>query len=262
MSDDRPQGLVHGTVRESAHQSRSDLDYLDRIGAYWRESPGEAVVKLEAFTKYVSRQSLTKLLARYELFKMQLEVNGSVVEVGVHRGASLMAWAHFSSILEPVNYTRQIVGFDTFEGFPSVGEKDAAGVSEYLRKGGFSPEEDAEGDLRRAVELYDLNRLMSHIPKVQLVRGDVCRTLAEYLDANPHLVVSLLHLDADLHDPTKAALDHLLPRMPRGAVLAFDELNMRLFPGETLAAMETAGLSNLRLRRFPFATSLSYAIVE
>jgi hypothetical protein len=45
-------------------------------------------------------------------------------------------------------------------------------------------------------------------------------------------------------------------------VLAFDELNMDLFPGETLAAMETVGLRNLRLRRFPFATSLSWAVLE
>ena len=241
---------------------RSDLEYLTAIDGYWQRSPGNPVNKLEAFTKFVSRQSLTKFVARVELFKLQLEVNGSIVEVGVHRGASLMAWAQLSAILEPVNYLRKVVGFDTFEGFPDLHPNDGQGVSEYLHKGGFGAGEDAEADLIDAVALVDANRLMNHIPKVELVKGDVCASLPRYLEANPHLVVSLLHLDADLYAPTKTALECLLPRMPKGAVIVFDELNMKLFPGETLAAMEAVGIPALRLRRFPFATSMSYAVIE
>ncbi len=261
MSSPQPNAPARELIRESAHQSQGDLVFLEQIDRFWEESFGDPIVKLDAFTKYVPRQALTKFLARYELFRMQLEVHGSIVEVGVHRGASFMAWAHFSSILEPVNYLRKIIGFDTFEGFPAVGDKDSAGVSEHLKKGGFGVEEDAEKELHRAAELYDVNRLMGHIPKIELVRGDVCRTLPEYLESNPHLIVSLLHLDADLYEPTRTALRHLLPRMPKGAVVAFDELNMKLFPGETLAAMEVVGLGNVPLRRFPFATSLSYAVI-
>ena len=255
-------GLTQGTVKESGNQSTADLATLDAIGQYWRSSAGSELTKLDAFTKYVSRQSVTKLLARYEIFRQQLEVNGSVVEIGVHRGASLMAWAHFSAILEPVNYLRKVIGFDTFSGFPSISAKDARGVSEYLEVGGFAAEDGAEEDLRRAIALFDGNRYLNHIPKVELVRGDVMETLPRYLEEHPHLVVSLLHLDADLYEPTRVTLELLLPRMPRGAVIAFDELNMDLFPGETLAAMETVGLHRLRLRRFPFATSLSWAVLD
>ena len=35
-----------------------------------------------------------------------------------------MTWAKLSAILEPVNLTRRIYGFDTFAGFPSLSEKD------------------------------------------------------------------------------------------------------------------------------------------
>jgi hypothetical protein len=258
----KKEGLTQGTVKESNNQSDNDLTALDQISGYWNESKGEPVTKLDAFTKYVSRQSTTKLLARYEIFKQQLNVNGSVLELGVHRGASLMAWAHFSAILEPVNYLRKIVGFDTFEGFPSINVKDSQGTSEHLKVGGFFSEESADEDLLRAIGLYDETRYLNHIPKVELVKGDIMRTLPAYLDSNPHLIVSLLHLDADLYEPTKLALELLLPRMPKGAIIAFDELNMDLFPGETLAAMEAVGIPNLRLQRFPFATSLSYAIIE
>ena len=51
----------------------------------------------------------------------------SVIECGVNRGYGLMAWAKLSAVLEPVNMSRRIYGFDTFAGFPSVNDKDRAG---------------------------------------------------------------------------------------------------------------------------------------
>ena len=50
--------------------------------------------------------------------KLVLDVKGSVVECGVNSGFGFMSWLKFSSILEPVNLTRRIYGFDTFDGFP------------------------------------------------------------------------------------------------------------------------------------------------
>ena len=75
-------------------------------------------------------------------------------------------------------------------------------------------------------------------------------------------MVSLLHLDTDLYRPTKTALSLLCDRMPSGAVIAFDEINNKFYPGETVATLETIGVKGLKLRRFPWATTISYAIVE
>ena len=83
-----------------------------------------------------------------------------------------------------------------------------------------------------------------------------------YLKDNPHLVVSLLYLDVDLYEPTKIAIETFLPRMPRGAVIAFDELNARIFPGETIAVAETLGIRNIRIERFPFDSYVSFAVLE
>ncbi len=257
----RPLPDIKDTVREPANMSAGDLDYLESVGEVWAASELDTVQKLECFTRYVSRQSLTKFMARQEIFAKQLDVHGSIVEIGVHRGTSLMSWAHLSSILEPVNYLRRIIGFDTFEGFPAIAAQDAAGTSVHLTEGGFRVESGAERELTDAIALYDANRLMNHLPKIELVRGDASATIPAYLEANPHLVVSLLHLDADLYTPTKAALEAFLPRMPKGAIIAFDELNMDLFPGETLAVMETMGIDRINLRRFPYATSLSYTVL-
>lgn len=248
-------------IRETQNQSKSDNEYLSRISEYWNSSPEEVAEKMEAFTKYVSRQSLTKFLARNEVFKLQQQINGSVIEIGVHRGASLMTWAHLSSIYEPVNYLRKIIGFDTFQGFPSISKKDQVGTSEHLTLGGFDSN-NAEKDLKDAIELYDVNRLMNHISKIEIIKGNVEHTLSAYLESNPHLLVSLLHLDADLYEPTKIALDLLLPRMPKGAIILFDELNMKLFPGETTALLETLSINKVSINRFSFATSMSYLVVE
>jgi hypothetical protein len=56
-------------------------------------------------------------------------------------------------------------------------------------------------------------------------------------------------------------LELLLPRMPRGSIILFDELNMKLFPGETLALLEQVALNRFTLNRFPYATSMSYLTV-
>lgn len=252
---------IPNVIRESKNLSRGDNDYLQLVEGNWDASPLGVAAKLDAFTNFASRQSLTKFLARSEVFQKQLHVNGSIVEMGVFHGASLMSWAHLSSIFEPVNYLRKIIGFDTFGGFPKIASQDRGGKSEHLREGGFNAVDSYE-HLQRSIALYDANRLMNHIPKVELVRGDIGTTLPSYLKANAHLVVSLLHLDVDLYEPTRCALELLLPRMPKGAVLVFDELNMDLFPGETLAAMESVGIHKLRLQRFAYATSMSYAVLE
>lgn len=95
-----------------------------------------------------------------------------------------------------------------------------------------------------------------------MVQGDLSKTAPAYLESNPHLVVSLLYLDLDLYEPTKKALEVFLPRMPKGAVIAFDELNAKIFPGETIAVMEQIGIRNLRIERFPFDSYVSFAVLE
>jgi hypothetical protein len=82
------------------------------------------------------------------------------------------------------------------------------------------------------------------------------------LAAHPHLVVSLLFLDMDLYEPTRAALQHFVPRMPKGAVLAFDELDNPMWPGETLALLEEVGMGRLRLERLPWDPYIAYAILD
>jgi predicted O-methyltransferase YrrM len=67
-------------------------------------------------------------------------------------------------------------------------------------------------------------------------------------------------IDRDLYEPTKAALEAVLPRLTAGSVLVFDELNHPEYPGETQAVQEVLGVNRLRLRRSPNLTFGSWAV--
>ena len=90
----------------------------------FERNPETWETKMENFPKYVRRQNLTRFLALYEIFKRVVNVKGSIVECGVFQGFGIMTWAKLSAIIEPVNLTRRIYGFDTFEGFSSLSEKE------------------------------------------------------------------------------------------------------------------------------------------
>jgi Macrocin-O-methyltransferase (TylF) len=250
-----------GTLfHEPKLQSAADMRQFALMEEVFLGSGESLKDKIDAFPKFASRQAISKFLVRYEIFRQILEVNGSIVECGVLHGAGLFTFAKLSSIFEPVNHTRKIIGFDTFEGFPGVSDEDrGTGSSSHLSAGGLAGSNLA--DLERAVTLFDANRNLAHIPKVELVKGDLTVTGPEYVRKNPHLVVSLLYLDMDIYQPTKVALQTFLPRMPKGAIVAFDELNTSTFPGETIALQETIGIANLQLKRHPIDPYISYAIL-
>jgi hypothetical protein len=64
-----------------------------------------------------------------------------------------------------------------------------------------------------------------------------------------------------MYKPTRLALELFLPRIPRGGIIVFDELNEEAFPGETLAVLDKLPLNSLRIRRFPFEPRISYAVI-
>ncbi|MBI1829455.1 MAG: class I SAM-dependent methyltransferase [Thaumarchaeota archaeon] len=239
---------------------KDDSNYLKKLDEYFTKSVGTNVEKISNFTKYIPRQDLTRFLAKYEIFKKILNVEGAIVEGGVRFGGGLMTFAQLSSILEPVNYTRKIIGFDTFSGFPNLTEHDKGSTSNFAHKGGLAV--NSFNDLKECIALYDSNRFIGHIPKVELVKGDVTLTIPKYLRENPHTVVSLLYLDFDIYKPTKIALQNFVPRMPKGAIIVFDELNSKEWVGETKAVLETIGIRNLRIERFSFNTYMSYAVLD
>jgi Macrocin-O-methyltransferase (TylF) len=212
------------------------------------------------FAKYVRRQELTRFLVRHELFKKLLDIKGSIIECGVFSGNGLMTWAQLSAILEPIAFWRQIYGFDTFAGFPSVANQDLLGRLSPTPKVSDVKDESYE-DLQVCIDLFDANRFLPQFPKVHLVKGDFMVTGEQFLKDNPHILIALLYLDFDLYEPTKKALELFLPRMPKGAILGFDEINNPYWPGETLALLESLDIRNVSIQKFPYEPHMAYIIL-
>jgi len=202
-----------------------------------------------------SRQTIARNLARTKLFEFQLEIHGSVVECGSHRGDGLGLFYQLSSIFEPTNINRKIISFDTFSGFPSVSENDL----DFAKTGRLS---DVDFEfLQTAFEINEYNRINGHVPKLDFVVGDATKTIPKFVEDNPFLLISLLYLDFDIYEPTKVALDCLLPLVSKGGVVAFDELAQKKWEGETIAFKECLDVNKIRLRRFHFEPHISYFIV-
>jgi hypothetical protein len=254
MTDRDPSRFI-----EPTRTTRSEIAYRNQLEEYFSTSIGSNVEKLSNFAKYVPVQDLRKFLCRHEMFKQLLHVHGSIVECGVLMGGGLMSWAALSEVFEPLNHLRNVIGFDTFAGFASIDEEDRTMTAAQGKTGGLAI--DSYDDLIKAIELYDKNRFLNHIKKVKLVRGDIHETAPAFLHDNPHTVIALLWLDFDTYAPTLVALKHFLPRMPKGAIIAFDELNHEVWPGETIAVIEACGLTNLKLSRFPWGSTVSYAVL-
>ena len=245
---------------EPGRTKSSEVEYRRALDMFFDKSIGSNVEKLQNFPKYIPTQDLRRFVSRYEIYRKILEVHGSIIECGVLFGGGVFTWAQLTEVFEPFNHLRKIYGFDTFTGFPALSEGDKTGTAAHLKQGGLGIA--CKEDIEEAIKLYDQNRVLSHINRVELVVGDACETIPMFIKENPHLVVSLLWLDFDIYEPTLAALRHFVPRMPKGAIIAFDELNHDVWPGETVAVIEELGLPNLRIKRFPFGSTLSYAVIE
>jgi hypothetical protein len=231
-------------------------DHSMSIDKIFEASGSPTFDKLENFPKYVRRQKIARFLCQFEIFKRQLNVKGSIVECGVHNGGGLMSWAHFSATLEPYNYHREIIGFDTFEGFPDVAAQDGAG--ENAKKGAFSVGYDSHAEISSCIAEFDKNRFINEKRKVSLVKGDANLTIPKYLADNQHMLVSLLYLDFDIYQPTVTALKTLLPRIPKGGIIAFDEAHNPDWPGETLALLEHLDIKQHKLECIDYEPNISF----
>lgn len=209
---------------------------------------------------FLKRQNISRILMLNEMYKKIVNIHGIVVEFGVHWGSSLALYESLRGMYEPYNYNRKIVGFDTWEGFPVIDEKD--GDSRIAKVGAYATTKGYESYLEKVLHFHESNSPLSHKKKFELVKGDATKTIHEYLKAHPETLIAFAYFDFDIYEPTKACLEAILPYLAKGAVIGFDELNFPDFPGETVAFREVLGAGSYRIHRDPNNPNPSYIIFE
>lgn len=204
----------------------------------------------------LKRQVLSRLIYYYELYQKIMPVQGVICEFGVQWGSTLTTLVNLRGMLEPYNHPRKIYGFDTFEGFVGVEQTDKG----YSAAGQYTVTEGYEQTLEAILTLHEGLSPLPHIRKFDLIKGDVSQTVPKWLADNTHAVIAMAIFDMDIYKPTREVLKAIIPRLTKGSLLVFDELNCQHFPGETVALQEVLGLSRLALHCFPHQPYCTWAI--
>lgn len=189
---------------------------------------------------------ICKLLAQYELYKTIIDLPGHIVECGVFKGTSLIRFATFREALEsPVS--RKIIGFDAFGKFPRQGDGgDITFANEFESAGG------------QGISKGELEKVLAHkqFTNYDLVEGDILQTLPKYVEEHPELKIALLHIDVDIYEPSKVALNLLYDRVVRGGLVVFDDYGT--VAGETRAVDEFLRGKDVVIKKLPISHIPSY----
>jgi predicted O-methyltransferase YrrM len=103
-------------------------------------------------------------------------------------------------------------------------------------------------------ELLDKQSLSKN---VELIKGDILVTLKNYLEKNPHLKISLLHIDVDLYEPVKEILEQLYDRVSTGGIIILDDYGT--FAG-TNKAVDDFFNNRAEVKKLPFSNTISYIV--
>lgn len=231
-----------------------------RMLEYLKTTPIPDEQLLSNLGLFLNSKYLSRILFMDHIYKKIVDVQGIIVEFGTRWGQNLSLFAALRGIYEPFNRHRKIVGFDTFEGFPELAPED--GTSDIMVEKGLSVTENYLDYISGIMECQEGDNPLSHIKKFDIRKGDATKELETFLKENPQTIIALAYFDFDLYEPTKKCLEMIKDRLVKGSILGFDELNDPDSPGETLALKKVMGLNNVRLKRYRYASRVSYFAVE
>jgi hypothetical protein len=236
--------------------SNSEIEKRNSFFKLYNDCPIPKNERLANSGLFVKRQDLTKQLFLNDIYTKILNTHGVIMEFGVRWGQNLVTLNNLRGIHEPFNYSRKIIGFDTFSGFSNVDEKD--GGHKIIKEGAFSVTENYEDYLEQVLAYHESENPLSHIKKNTIIKGNAVKTLEKYLKEQPETIIALAYFDFDIYEPTQKCLELIKPFLTKGSIIGFDELNDPQFPGETVALKEVFGLNNVRIKRSKYSGIQSY----
>ncbi|MGI0060567.1 MAG: TylF/MycF/NovP-related O-methyltransferase [Nitrosotalea sp.] len=193
---------------------------------------------------------ISKILAHYELYKMASDIPGAIIECGVFKGNSLSRFAMFRSLFGNI-YSKKIIGFDTFGKFPTTKFVDDKKFRAKLI--------DDAGE--QSISKEQLMKVLEHkvVDKnIDLVKGDITKTVPDYVKSHPELKISLLNVDTDIYEPVVTILEYLYPKVTKGGIVVLDDYGV--FPGETKAVEEYFKDKDVEIKKLNFSMTPSYII--
>lgn len=162
---------------------------------------------------------------------------GDVAQVGVYKGGTAKMIATCFSKTD-----KKVFLFDTFEGLPTLSEKDRRESKDANNIGGtdgIRDDETVSGEQESKKQFGDVyfeevKKYLADCPNVEIKKGYFPET-ARGLEGNEFCFV---YLDADLYQSTKDGLEFFYPRMVPGGIIMFDDYQTGNWPGVERAVRE------------------------
>jgi len=238
----------------------NEKDCNNRIGLYemLKNSPIPDEEMMNNIGLFIDRRILSRFLFIQELYEQIVPIHGSIFEFGVRYGQNLSLFTSMRGIHEPYNYNRKIVGFDTWEGFPEVHDKDD---KTKWQKGDFAVPTGYESFLEKVLLKHEQMAPIENIKKFNLIKGDASLKIKEYLKSHQETIISLAYFDFDIYKPTRDCLEAIIPYLSKGAIIGFDEINVAEWPGETTAMREILG-NKFKILHSKYRANAGYIIYE
>lgn len=136
-------------------------------------------------------------------------VSGSFVEFGVYKGGSLLKT--IKMVKKYLKGKIAVYGFDTFEGMPKTNKPLTGDLVTDYRKGMF-----ADTSIEYVKEQLEKERLQANLIKG---RFDQLKDLSKYGIKK----IRFVHIDADIYEGYKDALNKITPYLQVGTVIIMDE---------------------------------------
>ncbi len=195
---------------------------------------------------------ISKFATHLELFRKVSAISGDIVECGVFKGASLSKLIKFRALFENP-YSKRIIAFDTFGEFPKAKyDLDIEKREQFVREAGnMSIGKDRLISVLEQLDLYQ---------NIELVDGNILNSVPDYKRNHPHLKISLLHIDVDLHEATQICLQEFYPLVTRGGIVILDDYGA--FAGANKAIDDFFFGKNVRIKKLPYSNAISYVEVE
>ena len=155
-------------------------------------------------------------------YVVENNIPGDFVECGVWRGGNAIL---AKKIFEHLNSDKKVWMFDTFEGMTAPTNVDIEAINQISAENKFAESQTNTHNEWCYASLEDVQKNCSDsgidIAALKFIKGDVCDTLKK--PDNVPDKISVLRLDTDWYESTKAELEVLYPKLSNGGVLIIDD---------------------------------------
>ena len=151
-------------MKFQSRASERQLEARLKLVELFNDSPLPVEQLLVNLHLYMRSSVIAKVLYIDELYQEIIDIPGVIMEFGTWWGANIALFESLRAVYEPYNYTRKVIGFDTFTGYPQVDPED--GMSDIAEVGGYSVGEDYEKHL---TDLLDYHELENNLPHLSLI---------------------------------------------------------------------------------------------